>query len=419
MNLGRVFLGLCACGSALLPAALLAQSGSRQTNENSQGTGRSVLAQPASTSVLASNQHEDLPAPTAEIVVPPQDTQLVAPDAFWLDPGTPYDTSPGAGDGYFPKGFVEYSDALRHVFGGELLLLHPFNEPTQRVYLTDLLTDQTFVGATDPGSDLGIRLWLGMEYGWLGYRVRYTHFGNSEINADPYVPTLVADANTHAFHSTYLLDADVVDFEMTQRFCWHNHLLQGSFGGRYARLQRNSTVLGYGELGEVELSGVATGASELEGAGITFGLNGNSPTGWHGCWSWFWGLRGSVIWADQSAYARTHASAVVNPPTGAGSADSVDQAFALTDNPDSVFIGEAQLGLQYDKPLCCCAGDFFFRIALEYQHWNTGDLIAGSDSFAGLTDGPVNFGGLVESSAFAHDGDLDVLGITIGAGLTY
>ena len=59
MILGRDFLGLCALGLALTPAALLAQG----------GYGSSVLAQPTSTSVIASSEQEEVLAPEGEVVV--------------------------------------------------------------------------------------------------------------------------------------------------------------------------------------------------------------------------------------------------------------------------------------------------------------------------------------------------------------
>jgi hypothetical protein len=84
-----------------------------------------------------------------------------------------------------------------------------------------------------------------------------------------------------------------------------------------------------------------------------------------------------------------------------------------------VFISEIQLGVQYERCLRCFPTKLFFRAALEFQHWTTGDTSAWSDSFAFLHDGPDEFGGRVDASADAHDGDLDLLGFAIAFGLTY
>jgi hypothetical protein len=56
---------------------------------------------------------------------------------------------------------------------------------------------------------------------------------------------------------------------------------------------------------------------------------------------------------------------------------------------------------------------------VEYQHWDTGNVLAQSNSFAFLRGGAPPFGARVDASAIAHDGDLDLLGFVLGAGLCY
>jgi len=337
------------------------------------------------------------------------------------------------------------------VGGVELAFLGPLGEPGQSVTQTNLVTGQAFTGITDPGVATGVRVTLGVQHaGGFGYRARYGHLGADYIDLDPTVPVIV-DGQT-AFREEYSLRGDTLDLELTHRYCLHHWVLDASFGSRYARLERNAMALGYGMLGSVDLTGLAVGANELEGAGFTFSLAGTAPVGlwWSkhhsGCddehtahppfddihnriascapcflsgWRWFWGIRGSLLWADTAASAFTEANAVVRTPTGTGSSYSRDTAFASENQSDNVFIGEAVLGLQWEHCCQCLPAVFYFRTGLEYQHWETGNVRARSNSFAFMHDGPDAVGGRVDAVANAHDGDLDLFGFMIGFGLTY
>lgn len=360
-----------------------------------------------------------------------------------------YDDSVGK-DLLWGKAFGNWQQwcAAGLVGGAELSFLYPYGEPSQFVTLTDLLTNDAFTGTADPGLATGVRFWLGFQHAsGFGYRVRYAHIGNDLINNDPVVP--IISNGVAAFHESYQLRADTIDLEITHRYCIKNWRLDTSFGARYARLERNATVLGFGTLGDVDLLGLAVGSNSLEGMGFTASIGGRSPIGLRWAkhkdkdykahppfdkihsgiaayhpellsgWSWYWGVRASVLWASTTASAFTEASAVVKAPIGAASANSRDKAFASKDHNDTVVIGEAVLGVQWEKCCKCIPASCFFRAGLEYQHWETGDVFASSNSFAFLHDGPTTFGGRVDASANATDGNLDLFGIFIGAGITY
>lgn len=336
------------------------------------------------------------------------------------------------------------------VGGVELGFLGPLGEPSQSVTQTNLVTGQAFTGTTESALATSVRIWLGVQHaGGFGYRARYGHIGVDYIDLDPTVPVIV-DGET-AFREEYYLCGDTFDLELTHRYCLFNWVFDASFGGRYARLERNAMSLGYGQLSEVELTGLAVGANELEGAGFTFSVGANAPVGlwWSkhhagddackphppfdnihsriACcapnllcgWRWFWGLRGSLLWADTAASAFTEANAAVRTTASTGSSYSRDQAYASEDQSDNVFIGEAVLGLQWEHCCQCLPAVFFLRAGLEYQHWETGNVCARSNSFAFLHDGPDTVGGRVDAVANAHDGDLDLFGFVIGGGITY
>ena len=299
------------------------------------------------------------------------------------------------------------------VMGVESTFLAPYGEAGQAVVLTDLTNGNEYNGSSGQGIGQGIRTWLGMQHcNGFGYRIRYWHFADDEINNEK-------NLNEPSFIEAFSLQADTFDIEMTQQFCLSNWKLDTSFGGRYARLVRSSSVTGYGTLGNVDLLGFANGSSELEGSGFTFSIAGRKPIACHCGWNWFWSLRGSMLWADTSACVLSETNAAFNSPGGAAQANSRTKSNASSDSQQDVFISEAMLGIQYEKCLPCSPAMCFFRVAVEAQHWGTGDVNASSNSFAFLAGGLPPFGGQAESYGSAGDSSLDLIGLTIGCGLTY
>lgn len=300
--------------------------------------------------------------------------------------------------------------------GAEGTFLAPFSEPSQTVILTDLITGEQFTGNSDPGFGAGIRTWVGIQRCGWGTRATYWHFGNDNVVATPITPNYANPAYTQ-FNENYHLNMDVLDLEFTQQLCCYDWMFNSSIGGRYADVERSSTVVGIGRLGNgVELLGLATGSNEMEGAGLTFSLGAARPLYCNCNWQFFWNYRGSLLWTSQSAAALTQADV---QRIGSLAGTSRDFAYASTDTCDPVYVSEVQIGFTYTRQLCCVPAKFFCKIAAEYQHWDTGDSIAQSGSFAQLTGTPGPFGARVDAFSNAHDGDLDLIGFTLGAGFTY
>ncbi len=301
--------------------------------------------------------------------------------------------------------------------GVEATILAPFNEPNQRVVLTDLLTNATYEGTSDPGLGVGLRTWVGLQRCGWGVRATYWHFGDDTVTADPAVVNY-ANPNFTQFNEIYHLNMDVFDLEFTQELCCYNWTFNTTIGARYADIERESKVVGIGRLGNaVELLGLATGGNEMDGAGVTFSVGGSRAL-YHKCgWNMFWNYRGSYLYADYSVSALTQADVFrVGSPVGV----SRDFAYAAADNDcDGLYVSEIQLGLQYERQLCCVPALFFCKFAVEYQHWDTGDALAQTGSFGQLTGAPGPFGARVDAFSDAHDGDLDLIGFTIGTGFTY
>jgi hypothetical protein len=95
-----------------------------------------------------------------------------------------------------------------------------------------------------------------------------------------------------------------------------------------------------------------------------------------------------------------------------GSASSFNGAQVTAD--DDLFIGELQVGVEWDYPLCWLPAKAFFRVAAEYQYWDASRGDAYSESFAEDV-------GVSGGYAFVNSGGLqtDLIGFSLGAGFTW
>jgi len=330
--------------------------------------------------------------------------------------GSPIYIQDGWGDifgGCCPAGLVA---------GVEGTFLVPIDEPTQRVILRDTVTGDTWSGDPRPGLGAGVRTWIGLQKCGWGVRLRYWHFNADNVAVEPDVPIHAQPTISEA----YSLQANVLDLELTQRFNVHCWQIDTSFGARYADLNRYSQATGFGLLhngivgstGTVDVAALAMGANQIDGTGFTASIGGRkslSPCNPCYGWSLFWNARGSILWADSTVAALTDAAVFSHDPPG--SANARNFANAVADHTENLFITDLQAGLEYRIPLCC--GLLAFRAGVEYQNWDTGGLIAQSESFAFLQGGPPAFGGEALAQSDAHDGDLDLIGLILGVEWTF
>ncbi|MDA7979070.1 MAG: hypothetical protein MPJ50_09925 [Pirellulales bacterium] len=350
------------------------------------------------------------------------------PSSYFQDPPAPAPVVDGGNTGPQTAGQQVYGDFISACntcvgcgfYGGvESTNLVAFSEPDQQVVLTDLLTGQQFTGTSSPGLGTGVRTWVGIQRCGWGTRATYWHFEEDTVNVDPIAANFAAPAFTQ-FNEIYHLNMDVVDLEFTQEIACNCWTFNSSIGGRYADIEREAKVVGIGRLGGgTDLLGLAVGSNEIEGAGITFSIGASRPL-YHRCgWNFFWNYRGSYLYTDYSASSLTQADAFRTAPMVNATAIARNAAFAAANNDEGVYVSEAQIGLQYERQLCCVPALFFCKIAVEYQHWDTGDAFAQSTSFAQVQGVPGPYGARVDSTSVAHDGDLDLIGFTIGSGFTY
>ncbi len=306
--------------------------------------------------------------------------------------------------------------------GAESTNFWAFNEPEQTVTFTNLLNNQTFTGTSDPGLGTGIRTWVGLQRCGWGIRATYWHFENDTVNVEPTSVVNFTAPEFTQFNEIYHLNMDVLDLEFTQSIdcnCW---TVNSSIGARYADIEREAKVVGVGRLGNtVDLLGLAVGGNEIEGTGLTFSIGASRPL-YHRCgWNFFWSYRGSVLYTDYSASSLTHAQSFQALGAAPTNAFARNVAYAAANNDEAIYVSEARVGLQYERQLCCIPALFFCNVAIEYQHWDTGDAFAQTGSFAqSVGNGGLGpFGARVDANSIAHDGDLDLIGFTIGSGFTY
>ena len=112
---------------------------------------------------------------------------------------------------------------------------------------------------------------------------------------------------------------------------------------------------------------------------------------------------------DRLGFAQTDNSFVSN------SAANVGSYYATNVGSGNAFIGELQLGSQYNHALQYVPVTAFFRIAGEYQYWHVN---YDGNSFSASGAAPAG-NTSVSSSAGTSNSDLGMLGMTVAAGFMW
>ena len=199
--------------------------------------------------------------------------------------------------------------------------------------------------------------------------------------------------------------------EVTRRFCYGNTEMQAAFGVRYAQLGQSTDLIVHQYLNATDYcSGSALDSQGFHGAGLTGTLSGVRPLGCLGSnFNLFWSGRASILW-DNSASDSVETLADFERTGFPWPNRNVTSS--TTANNASLFIGEIEIGGQWDIPLRCIPASAFIRLAFEYQYWSTHGFgvaasLAEADG-ASLTFADVN-----------GDSHVNLLGFTIGTGITW
>ena len=294
------------------------------------------------------------------------------------------------------------------VFGAEASFLAPIqgDRPMAfRTYTGSTVSDEFTPNDSKPDGLVATpRIWLGVEGEKWGALVRYW---NMEESAGVYTPGNVYSSNfiSNCFR------AQTLDLEATRRFCWRNTNNIFSAGLRYAELDERTTQSVVDAMSATDFySGYTYARHHFGGVGFTTGLQGLKPINDCGL-NLFYNVRGSWLFngANTANVVETHTAY----GGGDGYGGATNGAATSGCNGD-LFIGELQLGTQWNFALCERCNDAFFRIALEYQYWdtsNTGYVEAGSRT--------ASTGYAATSTASSGDTHVSMVGFLLGAGFNY
>ena len=262
------------------------------------------------------------------------------------------------------------------------------------------------------------RLWLGIQRCNCGLVARYWHMRAHNNSYDPFIfaPGAFEGIQDVGFFTFNNLDLYTTDIEGTYSFCCCRSKHTLSFGARYADADHTAGLdtladVNNGSGGNGLISGGAYMSREFSGTGITGGWQGRKPLFCGSCIHLFAGLRGSVIWGDSELISETRVTAQT-PGGGAASSN-----IAILTEDETLFIGEVQLGLEWDYRVKCFPADAFFRVVAEYQYWDCGDGSTFATSFAEFGTSPSNSRGTATSSAQAFE--LDLYGFSVATGFTW
>ena len=311
--------------------------------------------------------------------------------------------------------------SLFWVAGVEATFLNPdINSDGVSWAVEDVLESREEVHISDDIDSMYLspRIWIGVQGCAWGANLRYWHLNASESQFDP----SIGNAGTWdgfdcgqpnvGFFSMSRLEAYTIDLELTRRFCLHDCAMQGSIGIRHADIQYAESITGTAVASDVNLFGYAEANRFTRGTGVVLGLYGRKPLFPCSCVHWYYNVRWSALWGPTRTAVETGATVLATN----ANAGSVNGAYTCVD--DNLFIGEVQLGLEWNYALQCVPANAFFRAGVEYQRWTGGMGYSESGSFAGVE---VNntFEQIGSTFASAAAPELDLVGITLGTGLTW
>ncbi len=296
------------------------------------------------------------------------------------------------------------------IVGSEAVFLFPsLNTSSTEYFLTDLATDESVAFDSGDIDQLFVtpRIWVGVQGNCFGLVGRYWRLSGSERDFDPlWVPS--GDDIETGVMAMNRLDAYTADLEVTKAGSFCNTKLNWSMGVRYASIEQDTALQVLATVDDNWLVGTARSDRYAYGTGLTGGVESRTPLFCNSCAQLFWRLRGSVLWGD--SYSEVETSSTMTDPTG--NAFAVNGA--LLNDPTTMFIGEAAMGVEWNYALKWLPAAAFFRVAAEYQYWDASEGNTFAESFAGAV-------GEAEGISVADAGGIamDLVGFSVGTGITW
>ena len=268
------------------------------------------------------------------------------------------------------------------------------------------IVNNAALGSVEGGFLVGPRITLGVQgerYGLVG------RYWNSGTSANAFIPAL-PDAIQSGVILFDTFNIYTFDLEIQRRFCWRNWDMFGFFGARYASVNNDRSLWVQNTFGDEQVQPSAFAGQQFNGAGVTFGVFGLRPLFCDdGALKAYFNNRYSILWGNGVATTQTTAQVL---DSGGNFFAATDGALASGDG--DMFIVELGAGLQWEACLSCLPGQAFFRVGMEWQYWDANSGIFASAGSQAVTADASSFG-LTEASDLLFD----LVGITIGAGLTY
>jgi hypothetical protein len=276
--------------------------------------------------------------------------------------------------------------------------------------------NNTYTTSSVNGMIVTPRIWAGLMGECWGVGVRYWRFANgigggALAGANGNFPL---GANAGLYNQSYL-QLQTFDLEAIRRIQHCDGQIWLSAGARYGQLNRTGAVSGIESIGGGSVFSASSFTNTgFNGVGPTVALYGWRPLGCDGCWNLFYGGRASYLW-DGSVSGVAASSATFT--SGGAGATSFNNA-SVSGGTANAFVGEVNLGLQYNHYLKCVPAIAFLRVAGEYQYWHiNNNFSGGASSFANATAGPIS-STVTASSAFGNS-TLGLLGFGISTGFMY
>lgn len=263
------------------------------------------------------------------------------------------------------------------------------------------------------------RVWLHAQKCEWGVGARLWYLSESSARLTPLNLLALNIIGDYTMERVEALNGDV---ELT--YSWHrassqnyglfrNSSIQIGVGGRYTEFQNDSLILANAALGDAIAHASSVARSEFDGTGITSGARGTVLLRRNV--SLFWSARGSFIWGDLTTQSQSAATALAEPDVAAGQINS-----AGTISNEELFIGEAQVGIEWEHNLQCVPATCFFRVAGEYQYWDVNSAaISTTDATADIVILPAGDAVSAYAESTAEAPRVEMYGVSIAAGLTW
>jgi hypothetical protein len=268
---------------------------------------------------------------------------------------------------------------------------------------TSLTTTNTYSTSSVNGMTVTPRLSMGVMGETWGLGFRYWRFNNTQGGE-----TSPLGPGSSVF-TQGVLKLQTFDLEAIRRFYYGNSQLWFSGGVRYAQFSRQSDIQATNIFGPSTNTGAASSGAGFNGTGITSGVFGLTPIGSSG-WNLFYGGRTSILWdGSSSAFAQTNAASTFGPFSNSAAHS------ASGSGNGNAFVGELQLGAQYNHAMRSFRGTAFFRIAGEYQYWHINNGASPSSSSSATSF----ILGQAATNASAGNSTLGLLGFGVSTGFMW